>query len=51
MVIRTTAKTDLVKAIAYLTWPALVAPLVGRTGASACRGAIIGSIWNWMSLI
>jgi hypothetical protein len=28
VVIRTTAKTDLVRAIAYLTWPALVAPLV-----------------------
>jgi MFS family permease len=28
VVIRTTAKTDLVRAIAYLTWPALAAPLV-----------------------
>src|ERR1700759_5190234 len=28
VVIRTTAKTDLVRAIAYLTWPALIAPLV-----------------------
>ena len=28
VVLRTTAKTDLVRAIAYLTWPALVAPVV-----------------------
>jgi hypothetical protein len=26
VVLRTTAKTELVKAIAYLTWPALIAP-------------------------
>ena len=36
VVIRTTAKTDLVRAIAYLTWPALVAPLV----APALGGAL-----------
>ena len=28
VVLRTTAKADLMKAIAYLTWPALVAPVV-----------------------
>jgi MFS family permease len=28
VVLRTTAKSDLVRAIAYLTWPALLAPVV-----------------------
>jgi MFS family permease len=28
VVLRTTAKSDLMKAIAYLTWPALVAPVI-----------------------
>src|SRR4051794_17681434 len=28
VVLRTTAKTDLIRAIAYLTWPALTAPVI-----------------------
>ena len=28
VVLRTTAKSELIKAIAYLTWPALVAPVL-----------------------
>jgi EmrB/QacA subfamily drug resistance transporter len=48
VVIRTTAKTDLVRAIAYLTWPALVAPLV----APALGGALSTyATWRWIFLI
>jgi EmrB/QacA subfamily drug resistance transporter len=48
VVIRTTAKTDLVRAIAYLTWPALVAPLI----APALGGALSQyASWRWIFLI
>lgn len=48
VVIRTTAKTDLVRAIAYLTWPALVAPLV----APALGGVLSEyASWRWIFLI
>ncbi|WP_433293179.1 MFS transporter [Actinoplanes sp. CA-030573] len=48
VVIRTTAKTDLVRAIAYLTWPALVAPLV-----APALGGILSTYasWRWIFLI
>jgi EmrB/QacA subfamily drug resistance transporter len=42
VVIRTTAKTDLVKAIAYLTWPALVAPLL-----APALGGILSTYASW----
>jgi MFS family permease len=42
VVIRTTAKTDLVRAIAYLTWPALVAPLVAPG-----LGGILSTYASW----
>jgi EmrB/QacA subfamily drug resistance transporter len=48
VVIRTTAKTDLVRAIAYLTWPALVAPLL----APALGGVLSEyASWRWIFLI
>ena len=48
VVIRTTDKTELVRAIAYLTWPALVAPLV----APALGGALSTyASWRWIFLI
>ncbi|WP_239162683.1 MFS transporter [Paractinoplanes rishiriensis] len=48
VVIRTTAKTGLVRAIAYLTWPALVAPLI----APALGGALSQyASWRWIFLI
>jgi EmrB/QacA subfamily drug resistance transporter len=48
VVIRTTAKTDLVRAIAYLTWPALVAPLIapGLGGVLSTYAS-----WRWIFLI
>src|SRR4051794_36398803 len=48
VVIRTTAKTDLVKAIAYLTWPALVAPLL-----APALGGVLSTYasWRWIFLI
>jgi EmrB/QacA subfamily drug resistance transporter len=48
VVIRTTAKTDLVRAIAYLTWPALVAPLL-----APALGGILSEYasWRWIFLI
>ena len=42
VVIRTTAKTDLVRAIAYLTWPALVAPLV-----APALGGVLSTYASW----
>ncbi len=42
VVIRTTAKTDLVRAIAYLTWPALTAPLV-----APAIGGILSTYASW----
>ncbi|MGX6600747.1 MFS transporter [Micromonosporaceae bacterium Da 78-11] len=48
VVIRTTAKADLVKAIAYLTWPALVAPLV-----APALGGVLSTYasWRWIFLV
>ena len=48
VVIRTTAKTDLVKAVAYLTWPALVAPL-----AAPALGGLLSTYasWRWIFLL
>jgi EmrB/QacA subfamily drug resistance transporter len=48
VVLRTTAKSDLMKAIAYLTWPALVAPVI----APALGGALSTyASWRWIFLI
>ena len=48
VVLRTTAKADLVKAIAYLTWPALVAPVVapGLGGVLSTYAS-----WRWIFVI
>jgi EmrB/QacA subfamily drug resistance transporter len=48
VVIRTTEKTDLVRAIAYLTWPALVAPLI-----APALGGVLSTYasWRWIFLI
>jgi EmrB/QacA subfamily drug resistance transporter len=48
LVIRTTAKTDLVRAIAYLTWPALVAPVL-----APALGGVLSTYasWRWIFLI
>jgi EmrB/QacA subfamily drug resistance transporter len=48
VVIRTTAKTDLVRAIAYLTWPALVAPLV-----APALGGVLSTYtsWRWIFVV
>ncbi|MEU8818399.1 MFS transporter [Actinoplanes sp. NPDC048796] len=42
VVIRTTAKKDLVRAIAYLTWPALVAPLI-----APALGGVLSTYASW----
>ena len=48
LVLRWTPKADLVKAIAYLTWPALIAPVV----APAIGGALSTyASWRWIFLI
>ena len=48
VVLRTTAKTDLVRAIAYLTWPALVAPVI----APALGGVLAQyASWRWIFLV
>lgn len=47
-VLRSSAKTDLVRAIAFLTWPALAAPVV----APALGGAIATfASWRWIFLV
>ncbi len=47
-VLRTTAKAHLVKAIAYLTWPALIAPVL----APAIGGTLSTyASWRWIFLI
>src|SRR4051794_11931316 len=48
VVLRTTAKTDLVRAIAYLTWPALVAPVI-----APALGGVLSTYasWRWIFLI
>ena len=48
LVLRWTPKAELVKAIAYLTWPALIAPVV----APAVGGALSTyASWRWIFLI
>jgi EmrB/QacA subfamily drug resistance transporter len=48
VVLRTTAKAELVKAIAYLTWPALIAPVL----APAIGGTLSTyASWRWIFLI
>ncbi|MCE0766206.1 MFS transporter [Pseudonocardia kujensis] len=48
VVLRTTAKTDLVRAIAYLTWPALLAPVL----APAVGGVLAEyASWRWIFVI
>lgn len=45
IVLRATAKTDLINAIAYLTWPALAAPII----APALGGALTTyASWRWI---
>lgn len=47
-VLRVTSKAELVRAIAYLTWPALTAPVL----APAVGGAIVSiASWRWIFLI
>jgi EmrB/QacA subfamily drug resistance transporter len=48
VVIRTTAKSDLVRAVAYLTWPALVAPLL-----APALGGLLSTYasWRWIFLL
>lgn len=48
IVLRTTAKSELIKAIAYLTWPALVAPVLAPP-----LGGLISQFasWRWIFLI
>lgn len=48
VVIRNTAKTDLVRAVAYLTWPALIAPLI-----APALGGILSQYasWRWIFLV
>ena len=48
VVLRTTAKTDLIRAIAYLTWPALIAPVL----APALGGLLSTyATWRWIFLV
>jgi EmrB/QacA subfamily drug resistance transporter len=48
VVLRTTAKTDLIRAIAYLTWPALVAPVI----APAVGGVLATyASWRWIFVL
>lgn len=48
VVLRTTSKRDLVHAIAFLTWPALIAPVIAPAlgGLIATYGA-----WQWIFLV
>ena len=47
-VLRTTAKSDLIRAIAYMTWPALVAPVL----APAVGGVLTTyAHWRWIFLL
>ncbi|CAA9316205.1 MAG: Uncharacterized MFS-type transporter [uncultured Friedmanniella sp.] len=48
VVLRATSKQDLLDAVAYLTWPALVAPVI----APALGGWIVSiASWHWIFLI
>jgi EmrB/QacA subfamily drug resistance transporter len=48
VVLRTTARSDLVRAVAYLTWPALVAPVI-----APALGGLLSTYasWRWIFLI
>jgi EmrB/QacA subfamily drug resistance transporter len=48
VVLRVTAKSDLIQAIAYLTWPALLAPVIAPT-----LGGWIVTVasWHWIFLV
>jgi len=48
VVLRSTAKTDLVRAIAYLTWPALLAPVI-----APALGGLLSTYasWRWIFVI
>jgi EmrB/QacA subfamily drug resistance transporter len=48
VVLRTTAKTDLIRAIAYLTWPALAAPVL-----APALGGVLSTYasWRWIFLL
>ncbi|MCU1628506.1 MAG: major facilitator superfamily 1 [Pseudonocardia sp.] len=48
VVLRTTAKADLVRAIAYLTWPALVAPVL-----APALGGVLSTYasWRWIFVL
>src|SRR6185312_10200774 len=48
VVLRSTAKSELIKAIAYLTWPALVAPVLAPP-----LGGFLSEFasWRWIFLI
>jgi MFS family permease len=48
VVLRATAKSDLIRAIAYLTWPALLAPVIAPT-----LGGWIVTVasWQWIFLV
>jgi EmrB/QacA subfamily drug resistance transporter len=48
VVLRTTGKADLLRAIAYLTWPALVAPVV-----APALGGLLSTYasWRWIFLL
>ena len=48
VVLRTTAKSELVRAIAYLTWPALLAPVI-----APALGGILSTYasWRWIFVI
>src|SRR4051794_829469 len=48
VVLRTTAKTALIRAIAYLTWPALAAPVI-----APALGGVLSTYasWRWIFLV
>jgi len=48
VVLRTTAKSDLIRAVAWLTWPALLAPVVAPT-----LGGVLSTYadWRWVFVV
>ncbi len=48
VVLRSTAKTDLLRAIAYLTWPALLAPVIAPLVGGVFTTYLT---WHWIFLI